>query len=192
MASSDEEGEIVPEGVNDYYFIDDKYQPVSLSILPLLMSMDEIKCDLASTVYLCGTSDDGMKEIFKQIIAWKFELSSVQPEISVLSKDKVWITLQRPRKSHESIIRTVLVTLYWLHFVRRNPEESRMSVWKYLPEVFSSSDIKLSENDIQNHVSLIREAAGRDKDLAKSEVLILCLNQLALLALPIEFAKCQP
>ncbi|KAI9083279.1 hypothetical protein K1719_034811 [Acacia pycnantha] len=172
MASSDEEGEIVPEGVNDYYFIDDKYQPVSLSILPLLMSMDEIKCDLATTVYLRGTADDGTQEIFKQIIAWKFELSSVQPVISVLSKDKVWITLQRPRKSHESIIRTVLVTLYWLHFVRRNPEESRMSVWKYLQEVFSSSDIKLSENDIQKHVSLIREAAERDKDLAKSKYLL--------------------
>ncbi|XP_028758260.1 protein ENHANCED DOWNY MILDEW 2 isoform X2 [Neltuma alba] len=172
MASSDEEGEIVPQCVTNYYFIDDKYQPVSLSILPLLMSMDEIKCDLATTVYLRGTAYDDHQEIFKQVIAWKFELSSVQPEISILSKDKAWITLQRPSKSYESIIRTVLVTVYWLHFVRRNPEEPRMSVWKYLQEVFSSSDVKPSVDDIQNHVSLIREAAEWDKDFAKSEHLL--------------------
>ncbi|XP_054819328.1 protein ENHANCED DOWNY MILDEW 2-like isoform X3 [Prosopis cineraria] len=172
MASSDEEGEIIPVCVDNYYFIDDKYQPVSLSILPLHMSMDEIRCDSGTTIYLRGTADGGLKEIFKQIIAWKFELSSVQPEISVLSKDKVWITLQRPRESFESIIRTFLVTLYWLHFVRRNPEESRISVWKNLKEVFSSSDVKPSENDIRNHVSLIREAAERDKDFAKSEYLL--------------------
>lgn len=136
MASSDEEGEIVPGCVDDYYFIDDMSMPVSLSILPLLWSMDDIKYDLETKVFLRGNCDDGLKSIFKQIVAWKFDLSHEQPEISVLSKDKNWITLQRPRKNFQSTIRTVLVTVHWLHFLRRNPEESTVSLWKYILKAF--------------------------------------------------------
>ncbi|KAF7827079.1 protein ENHANCED DOWNY MILDEW 2-like isoform X1 [Senna tora] len=176
MASSDEEGEIVPEFVDNYVFIDDQNEPISISVLPLLWSTVEIEYDLETRVFLSGTSVDGLQKIFKQIIAWKFELSYEQPEISVLSKDKNWITLLRPKKKFQSTIRTVLVTVQLLHFVRRNPEESRISVWQYILKAFSSFDVKPSEYDVQNHVSLIRGAAERDKDLAKSEYLLTFLK----------------
>lgn len=136
MASSEEEGEIIPGCINNYYFINDKSEPVSLSILPLLWRTDEIKCHLETKVYLRGASSDGLQEIYKQIIAWKFDLSYAQPIISVLSRDKNWITLERPRKNFESTIRTLLVTIYFLFFVRRNPWEFRMSVWKHIVKVF--------------------------------------------------------
>ncbi|KAI4308435.1 hypothetical protein L6164_031512 [Bauhinia variegata] len=172
MASSDEEGEIVPDKIVDYYFLNDKNEPVSIACLPLLWSKDESKGDLETKIFLRGTSDDGLQRIFKQITAWRFEASYMHPDISVLSKDKNWIILQKPRKSFESTIRTVLVTVHWLHFVKRNPEEFKISVWKnHTLKAFSSFADKPSENDIRNHVSLIREVAKRDKDIAKSKLL---------------------
>ncbi|XP_061362185.1 protein ENHANCED DOWNY MILDEW 2-like [Gastrolobium bilobum] len=172
MASSDEEGEIVPDFVNSYWFENDKAEFVSLSSLTLLWSISEIKCDLATKVYLRGTTDDGLQKIYKQIIGWRFDLSFEQPEISVLLKDKNWITLQRPRKCFESTIRRVLVTVYWLHFVKWSPEESRISIWSKILNAFSSFDVTPSEDDVLNHVTFIREAAKRDKDLTKSKYLL--------------------
>ncbi|CAJ1948904.1 unnamed protein product [Sphenostylis stenocarpa] len=170
MASSDEEGEIIPDLVNSYWFENEKEDLVSLSCLTLLLSISsEIKCDLGEKVFLRGNTDDGLQKIYKQIIGWRFELPCGQPEISVLSKDKNWITLQRPRKCFESVIRTILVTIYCLHFVKWNPEESRISVWDKMKKAFSAFDIMPSENDILNHVSLMREAVKRDNDLTKSK-----------------------
>ncbi|XP_027907180.1 protein ENHANCED DOWNY MILDEW 2-like [Vigna unguiculata] len=170
MASSDEEGEIIPV-VSSYWFENEKKDFVSLSSLTLLFSISEIECDLGEKVFLHGKTDDGLHKIYKQIIGWRFELTYEQPEISVLSKDKNWITLQRPRKSFESTIRTILVTVYFLHFLRRNPEESHISIWDKVKKAFSTFDIPPSENDILNHVSLMREAVKRDNDLAKSKYL---------------------
>jgi len=135
MASSDEEGEIIPV-VSSYWFENEKKDFVSLSSLTLLFSISEIECDLGEKVFLRGKTDDGLHKIYKQIIGWRFELTYEQPEISVLSKDKNWITLQRPRKSFESIIRTILVTVYFLHFLRRNPEESHISIWDKVKKAF--------------------------------------------------------
>lgn len=128
MASSDEEGEIVPDFVDDYWFENDKGEFVSLSSLTLLWSINEVNCDSETKTFLLGTVDDGFRNIHKQIIGWRFELPYDQPEISVLLKDKNWIALQKPSKSFESTIKTVLVTVYWLHFVKWNPEESRTSI----------------------------------------------------------------
>jgi len=197
MASSDEEGEIIPDLVNGYWFENAKEDFVSLSSLTLLFSISEMECDLGEKVFLRGTTDDGLQKIYKQIIGWRFELPYEQPEISVLSKDKNWITLQRPRKCFESIIRTILVTIYCLHFLRWNPEASQISIWDKMKKTFrcefslvlctflichvpfnslilcmlcSTFDIIPSENDILSHLSLMREAVKRDKDLTKSKV----------------------
>ncbi|KAL9303536.1 hypothetical protein ACSQ67_020799 [Phaseolus vulgaris] len=171
MASSDEEGEIIPDLVNSYWFENAKEDFVSLSSLTLLFSISEIECDLGEKVFLRGTTDDGLQKIYKQIIGWRFELPYEKPEISVLSKDKNWITLQRPRKCFESILRTILVTIYCLHFLRWNPEESHISIWGKMKKAFSTFDIIPSENDILCHLSLIREAVKRDKNLTKSKYL---------------------
>ena len=197
MASSDEEGEIVPCFVNNYWFENDKEEFVPLSSLTLLWSISEINCSLETKIFLRGTADDGLQKIHKQITGWKFELSYNRPEISVLSKDRNWITLQRPRKCFESTIRTVLVTISWVHFVKWNPEEPGISIWSKIMKDFrhafslvlcvflishipihslmtclfcSSFDVMPSENDVLDHVWLIREAAKRDEDLAKSKV----------------------
>ena len=136
MASSDEEGQIVSVCVNNYHLENDKNELVSLSSLPLLWSPSEIKNGLETNVFLRGTSDDGLQRVFKHIIAWRFELSYAQPEISVLSKDKNWITLQRPRKIFERTFRTLFVMVYWLHFVKNNPEQSKISIWNYMQKAF--------------------------------------------------------
>ena len=132
MASSDEEGEVLPNCVRDYYFLDYKDEPISFSILPLQWSEDENPGGLKMMIYLMGSAHDGLQKIHKQVIAWKFELSNVEPEIFVLSKDKYWMELQRPRKSFQKIVRTILITVSWLHFVKNNPEASGKTPWDHL------------------------------------------------------------
>ncbi|XP_004516998.1 protein ENHANCED DOWNY MILDEW 2-like isoform X2 [Cicer arietinum] len=171
MASSDEEGEIVPNYVDCYWFENDKAEFVSFFSLTLLWSINEVECDSETKVFLRGTTDNGLQKIHKHITGWRFELSSGQPKISVLSREKYWITLQKPRKCFETMIRTVLVTVYWLHFVKWNPEESRISIWNKMSKEFSSYDVSPSESDVLNHMTLIRDAAKRDTDLTKSKYL---------------------
>lgn len=136
MASSEEEGEIGPEFVTNYHFVNNKEEPISFTILPLYGSAREIPDGLKVQVFLRGTVDNGLHKIYKQVFAWKFDLSYVQPEILVLSKNKNWITLQSPRKSFENIIRTSLITVYCLHFVKKNPEASEESIWNHIVKSF--------------------------------------------------------
>lgn len=93
MAFSDEEGEIGPECVTNYYFINHREEPVSFSVLPQKWKWNggEFLGERETQVFLLGTDDDGLRKIYKRVIAWKFELSYVQPEISMLSKDRSWI-----------------------------------------------------------------------------------------------------
>ena len=139
MASSDEEGEIVPNCVTDYLFVDDKEELVSFTTLPLLWSPSESLVQSDIGVFLLASVDDGLQKIYKRVVAWRFDLSFVQPEIYVLSKDKKWIVLQKPRKCFENTIRTILVTIYWLHFLKKNPVASRKFVWNYLLKVLRSA-----------------------------------------------------
>lgn len=134
--ASDEESEIVAEFVTNYDFIDHMGNPVSLSVLPLQWSDGDFFGDLETQVFVRGDSDDGLQRIYKCVIAWKFQLSYVQPEICVLSKEKSWITLLKPRKVFENTIRTILVTVHWLHFVKKNPEASAKSLWNHLMKTF--------------------------------------------------------
>ncbi|KAL2319804.1 hypothetical protein Fmac_028773 [Flemingia macrophylla] len=180
MASSDEEGEIVSYLVDSYWFENEEEEFVSLSSLTLLWSISEIECDFEANVFLRGTTGDGLQKIHKRVIGWRFELSYRQPEILVFSKDKNWINLQRPRKCFESTIRTILVTVYCLHFVKWNPEESRISIWNKMQKDFSLFDVLPSEYDIVNHVTLIREAAKRDEDLTKSKYLFDIMEKVRL------------
>lgn len=67
---------------------------------------------------------------------WNFDLSvDERPKIEVLLHGMHWITLQNPRKSYETLIRTTLVSLQFLHFVKRNPDVSRDDVWNSLQKV---------------------------------------------------------
>ncbi|XP_030931311.1 protein ENHANCED DOWNY MILDEW 2-like isoform X1 [Quercus lobata] len=175
--ASDEESEIVAEFVTNYDFIDHMGNPVSLSVLPLQWSEGDFFGDLETQVFVRGDGDDGLQRIYKCVIAWKFQLSYVRPEICVLSKEKSWITLQKPRKAFENTIRTILVTVQWLHFVKKNPEASEKSLWNHLMKTFSSFEVEPSENDLLDHIQLITEAAKRDEPLVKSKYLLTFLEK---------------
>ncbi|XVE72493.1 hypothetical protein DITRI_Ditri11bG0043500 [Diplodiscus trichospermus] len=171
MLSSDEEGEILPEThVSEYDFVDKDGEPISFAVLPLQWCENEVIGDLKTHVFLHADADNGLRKIYKQVVAWKFELSYVLPEIFVLSKNKKWMTLRKPRKSFVSTIRTILITIHWMHFMKKNTEASAKSVWSHLQKVFSLYEFEPSENDLLCHKLLIGEALKRDKDLAKSKV----------------------
>ncbi|EXB81085.1 PHD finger-containing protein [Morus notabilis] len=171
MASSDDEAEELPLSVSNYHFVDDKDEPVSFSTLPIQWSEGERVDDRQVQIFLHGTADNGLQKIYKHVIAWKFDLSNVKPEISVLSKENCWIKLQKPRKSFEEIIRSTLITVNCLHYVMRNPEASGKPLWDQIAKNFSSAEIRPSENDLVGHTSLISGAVKRNDALTKSKFL---------------------
>uniref|UniRef100_A0A5B7BGT9 Zinc finger PHD-type domain-containing protein n=1 Tax=Davidia involucrata TaxID=16924 RepID=A0A5B7BGT9_DAVIN len=177
MASSDDEGESLAHTVSNYYFVDDKDEPISFSELPVQWNEGESPEGKREQTFLHGTADNGLQKIYKQVTAWKFDLSDAKPEILVLSKENNWIKLQKPRKSYEDTIRTILITVHCLHFVKKNPETSGRSLWDHLAKVFSLYEVKPSENDIMDHITLISEAVKRDETLAKSKLLVAFLEE---------------
>lgn len=172
MASSDDEEEALPLSVENYHFADHKNEPVSFSALPILWSEDEGVDNKNVQVFLHGSADNGLQKIYKPVIAWKFDLSNVKPEISVLSKENSWIKLQKPRKSFEDMIRSTLITVHCLHYVMRNPEASGKPLWDQISKNFSSFEVRPSEKDLADQTSLISEAVKRNDALTKSKFLV--------------------
>lgn len=136
MASSDDDVEPVPQFVTDYHFVDDDDNVISFSVLPFELDCDMRVSGMEKAIFLQGKADGGLRKIYKQVKRWKLDLSGEQHEISVLSMENCWIKLQKPRKSFEYTIRTILITVHCLHFARKNPEASRGSLWKHLHKVF--------------------------------------------------------
>ncbi|CAI9288517.1 unnamed protein product [Lactuca saligna] len=172
MVSSDDEEETVADTISEYYFCDGDDEPLSFSVLPLQWSESESESSSPTTgIFLRGTADNGLQKLYKAVKAWKYDLSKSNPEISVLSKDNHWIKLQKPRKSFENEIKTILITVHCLSYLKRKPEASAKSLWDHLSKVFSLHDVRPSENDLRGHKSFIRDAVDRDETLAKSKVL---------------------
>ncbi|CAL8151961.1 unnamed protein product [Prunus armeniaca] len=174
---SDDESEHLPDFVTNYHFIDDEDVPVSFHVLPIEWSEGKRQDGKTRQISMRGTADNGLQRIYMQVIAWKFDLSNVDPVISVLSKEKHWVRLQKPRKSFEDIIRSILITVQCLHYVTRNPETSSKSLWDHLSKVFSSYEVRPSQNDLVNHMPLVSEAIKWDDALAKSKFLVNFLKE---------------
>lgn len=197
--SSDEEGEILPDCVTNYHLVDDTNEPISFSLLPHSWSEDEIPDCSNMQIFLHGTAESG-HTIYQHVVAWKLELSYVLPEIYVLSKRKNWIKLQSPRRSYGDTCKSIYITVHCLHFLKRKPEANGSSLWVHLRKTFryplqynyllcylsnlaniltvllwSSYEDEPSESHLLFHVHFIKEAAMRDKDIAKSEVCLLTL-----------------
>ncbi|XP_059662429.1 protein ENHANCED DOWNY MILDEW 2-like isoform X2 [Cornus florida] len=172
MASSDDEGELVPHTVSNYHFVDDKDEPISFAELPVQWNKGKSPDGKRKQIFLHGITDNGLQKIYKQVTAWKFDLSDAKPEISVLYKEHNWIKLQKPRKSFQDTIRTILITIHCLHFVKKNPETSGSSFWNHLSKVFSFYDTRPSETDLVDHSTLISEAVKKDQSLAKFKFLV--------------------
>lgn len=134
MASSDDESEVGP--VSNYHFLDEKDEPVSFSVLPVQWDEGENATGNRMHIFLDGTADNGLRKIYKTVVGWRFDLTNANPEIYVLSKEKSWIKLQKPRKSFEKIIRTILITVHCLSYAKRNPEATGKSIWDHLSKVF--------------------------------------------------------
>ncbi|KAG2678170.1 hypothetical protein I3760_12G131600 [Carya illinoinensis] len=177
MASSDDEADGLPQWVSNYYFEDDKDEPISFAVLPIQWKEGESQYGNKELIFLHGTTDNGLQKIYKHVIAWRFDLSDVNPQIYVLSKENNWIKLQKPRKSFEDIIRTILITVHCLHFLKKNPEASGKSLWDHLSKVFSLYEVRPSQIDLADHLPLLREAVTRDDTLAKSKFLCTFLNE---------------
>ncbi|CAK9163878.1 unnamed protein product [Ilex paraguariensis] len=177
MSSSDDEVEALPHTVSNYHFVDEKDEPIAFSQLPVQWIENESLDGMNKQIFLHGTADNGLQKIYKQVTAWKFDLSNAEPEISVLSKENSWMKLHKPRKSFEDVIRTILITVHCLHFVKKDPESSGKALWDRLSKVFSLYEIKPSQNDLVDHMDLISEAVKRDETLGKSKFLVTFLEE---------------
>ncbi|XP_019155530.1 PREDICTED: protein ENHANCED DOWNY MILDEW 2-like [Ipomoea nil] len=172
MASSDEEGEIVPECIIDYYFVDCNDQPVSFVLLPLGWDGSEVSMPSSAYLFVRGTADDGFQKVYKKAVAWKFRLCFLEPVIYVLlPRDNTWVKLLKPRKSYQEIIKPVLTVVHCLQFVKFNPQQSREAVWKHIVKTLSACEVLPCEDDLFKHISILRDTALRDKDISKSEYL---------------------
>ncbi|ERN18327.1 hypothetical protein AMTR_s00055p00188210 [Amborella trichopoda] len=170
MASSDDEEEVVLNCVENYHFEDEKQEPISFTVLPIQWTETDSPGTTKNQIFLHGTADSGLQKVYKQVMAWKLDLSGEKPTIYVLTKDNIWMQLQKPRKSFEETIRTILVTVYFLHFASKNKDTSEKAIWDHLRKVFSTHEVSPSEHDLSYHLSLIRGMAQRDEMLANSKL----------------------
>ncbi|KAI4374800.1 hypothetical protein MLD38_012752 [Melastoma candidum] len=181
MDSSDEETETPPQHVSNYHFLDQDDSPVPFSVLPLSWSEGE-DCGTpaggaGASVFLHGVADNGLQKVYKEVRAWRFDLTCANPEISVLAKDGKWLKLHKPRKWFEDSVRSVLITLRGLHYLRRNHNASEDAFWDFLARVFGSYDVRPSAKDLGNHLQLITEARARDGLLGSSQLLSTFLKE---------------
>ncbi|KAJ9562717.1 hypothetical protein OSB04_007877 [Centaurea solstitialis] len=171
MDSSEDEGVTLLNIISDYYCVGAEDEPISFAELPIQWGESESSDDNKSQIFVRGTADNGLQKLYKPVKAWKCNLLKGKPEILVLSRDNNWIKLQKPKKSYENMIRTILITVRCLHFLRRKPEASGKSLWDHMCKVFSLFDIRPSENDLVDHLSFISEAVKRDETLGKCKFL---------------------
>ncbi|KAJ1289089.1 hypothetical protein BS78_02G138300 [Paspalum vaginatum] len=170
MMSDDDDAEPQLNAVDSYYFLDYLNQPVCFSTLPLRLGDDGVP-ECKKRLGLRGTADPGIK-VYKEVVAWRLELEGKQPQVMVLAADGgCWIRLVKPKNSYEKMIRSVLITVQMLHFLRRKPDEPDKNLWSHLRKVFDKFDDRPSEDDFRNHRSLMEQFASRDPVLAKSEIL---------------------
>ncbi|GAU25086.1 hypothetical protein TSUD_257800 [Trifolium subterraneum] len=170
--------------VSNYHLEDNDDEPVSFSVLPIQWTDSEVSNSnnakkRQGKIFLHGSADNGLQKIFMHVIAWKFDLSGLKPEVSLLSKDRRWIKLHKPRKSFQDTVKTVLITLYFLHCVKKKPRLSVQSFWSNLckDRDLSSYGFKPSQKDLLDHMTLISEATNRDAVLARSKLLLTVLGE---------------
>lgn len=176
MASSDEEEERVPNAVTEYYFEDERHEPISFAELPLQWRDGESTGGKRQSIVLRAIVYNGKRNIYLPVTAWKFDLSDAKLKIFVLSKNR-WVNLQSPRKSYaENFVRTILITLHVLHYCRDHSRASNKTVSDHLYQVFRYGR-RPSKDDLRDHMDLVGEAVKKDKVLAKSKFVITLLDE---------------
>ncbi|KAI3843987.1 hypothetical protein MKX03_000352 [Papaver bracteatum] len=171
MACTDDEVDDMAQFVDNFHFVDDRNEPITFCNLPICWTADANLESLEKQIFLQGTADGGLQSIYKPVISWKFELLDKEPRILVFSKEKSWIKLLKPRKSYEPTIRTVLITLSALHYLKRNPDTLVKPFWDRLRKLFSLYEVKPSVDDLIDHIALINDAVKHDESLSQSKFL---------------------
>ncbi|KAF6144996.1 hypothetical protein GIB67_013347 [Kingdonia uniflora] len=169
--SDDDDAEIIVKFVTNYVLLDDNDDQISFSKLPVQWSNQTRDVVTKEPIYLHGTADSKIP-FLEQVTAWKLQLSYDEPEISVLSKKRKWIKLGKPRKIFVDTMKEIFVSIHFLHYVKKNPETSRKSVWDHLKKVFRVHDVIPLENDLVKQILFITAAAKTDKFLAESEFML--------------------
>ncbi|CAM0906122.1 unnamed protein product [Alopecurus aequalis] len=158
--------------VESYYFEEGNGDPVCFSVLPLKFDeIGEVSCLDSKKVDLQGFADNGLLRVHTEVVAWRVGLDYEQPKILVLSSEGNWIELLKPRKCYEKTVRSILITVQMLHFVRKWPRKQKRRLFDHLCEVFNKFDTKPSEYDLKKHHSIIKLFAERDPTLMKSKIL---------------------
>ncbi|KAK1272646.1 hypothetical protein QJS04_geneDACA008097 [Acorus gramineus] len=168
----DDDEEITPDSITNYYFEDGNDEPVSYSVLPLLFSDDGdevVPQTPKGGIFLHGEA--GIAKFHRQVKAWRVDILGPAPEVLVLTKDDKWIRLVKPRRSFAEEIRTISIVVRCLHYLRRKPYVSEKLLWEHCRKVFSLYDFRPSEADVVDHLPLISMMMKRDEVLAKSKVL---------------------
>ncbi|CAA6672358.1 unnamed protein product [Spirodela intermedia] len=150
----------VSKAVTEYHLVDKEDKPICFSL-------DVPK----SQFFLHGKVDDGLQKIYKQVVAWIVDIQGACPEVCVLSRKQRRFKLMKPRKAYEGTIRSILVTLRCLHYLKRNPTSSEKSLWENVQGIFSHFEVSASKKDLLNHLGFIKMMVKRDKKLLRSQVL---------------------
>ncbi|KAK1307084.1 hypothetical protein QJS10_CPA10g01895 [Acorus calamus] len=101
----DDDEEITPDSITNYYFEDGNDEPVSYSVLPLLFSDDGdevVPQTPKGGVFLHGEA--GIDKFHRQVKAWRVDILGPAPEVSVLTKDEKWISLYDFRSSEADVV----------------------------------------------------------------------------------------
>ncbi|KAK1317284.1 hypothetical protein QJS10_CPA05g01662 [Acorus calamus] len=179
--SDDDEGEILPEWVTNYFFMDKNNVPISFAVLPFQSGSYGSPVASAGTdshIYMIGDVEGEPQKVYKPVNAWKLELSDVTPVVSVQTKGcGHWIKLRKPSNSFKDMVRTVLVTVHCLHYLKWNGRVSERDLWENLSRVFSSYEAMPSKSDILDQMVLVRMAVDRDESLANSEFILEILGK---------------
>ncbi|KAI3837338.1 hypothetical protein MKW92_049052 [Papaver armeniacum] len=172
----DDECEDVIHSVTSYYFVGDKGEPVCYSVLPIRWCEEPKVVDVDRKIILQGFTSSGHQKVYKQVKAWKFDLSSFdQVKVEVLSKENKWIVLDEPRKSYEEIIRTIRLNLCCLQYLKRNPHASGSSLLSNVSPSFDRGRLSL-KNDLRGHLTVIKSAVEHDNTLKTSKFLLTFLE----------------
>ncbi|CAA6661570.1 unnamed protein product [Spirodela intermedia] len=169
----------MPGVVTEYHFVDEKDEPVCFSLLPVQWSEDEIVDVQNEKVFLQGKTDDGLQKIYKQVVAWKVEILGNGPQVKVLSKDKTWLKIQKPRNAYQDTIRNILITLECLFYLKRNPSSSDKSLWGHVRKALSQFEVRACKDDLIIHQTLIQSIVERDDTLSNAKVLPKLLRHLS-------------
>eukprot|EP00250_Pteridium_aquilinum_P006808 c16649_g1_i1 orf=128-4696(+) len=166
--SSDDDIEIVPKSLDNYWLEHGDETPVSFASLPYFKTGEETVPD--KVVYVRGTQDNGMR-LYMRAVAWKLELTKDIKPVFHLKTEKYWIQLLKPRKSYEETIRSIISVAQFLNYALINPNDPESAVWSHVKDVFMSWEVAPSRNDLSSHLLVVRHIVASDECLAAASAL---------------------